>query len=83
MLFRHYLTPRVFTGVESPGIHETTYKSVMKCDVDIRRDLNLNIVMSGGNTMFPFIGERTQSEIGDLVAGAMKIRVIFTHFQSL
>ncbi|XP_008325830.1 actin-85C-like isoform X2 [Cynoglossus semilaevis] len=62
-------------GVESPGIHETTYKSVMKCDVDIRRDLNLNIVMSGGNTMFPFIGERTQSEIGDLVAGAMKIRV--------
>ena len=25
----------------------------MKCDVDIRRDLYANIVMSGGTTMFP------------------------------
>merc|ERR1711928_97299 len=26
-----------FLGMESCGIHETTYNSIMKCDVDIRR----------------------------------------------
>merc|ERR1712018_143613 len=28
-----------FLGMESCGIHETTYNSIMKCDVDIRKDL--------------------------------------------
>lgn len=32
-------------GLESPGIHETAYNSIMKCDVDIRKDLYSNIVM--------------------------------------
>ena len=40
-------------GKESVGIHETTYNSIMKCDVDIRKDLYANIVLSGGTTMFP------------------------------
>ena len=39
--------------MESNGIHESCYNSIMKCDVDIRRDLYANIVMSGGTTMFP------------------------------
>ncbi|RUP42735.1 actin-domain-containing protein [Jimgerdemannia flammicorona] len=34
-----------FLGLESSGIHETTYNSIMKCDVDIRKDLYGNIVM--------------------------------------
>merc|ERR1712243_237412 len=28
-----------FIGMESAGVHETTYNSVMKCDIDIRKDL--------------------------------------------
>lgn len=32
-------------GQEAAGIHETTYNSIMKCDVDIRKDLYGNIVM--------------------------------------
>merc|ERR1712137_1227820 len=28
-----------FLGMESAGVHETTYNSIMKCDVDIRKDL--------------------------------------------
>ena len=39
--------------MESAGIHEVLYDSVMKCDVDIRRDMYSNIVMSGGSTMYP------------------------------
>ena len=39
--------------MESAGIHETAYNSIMKCDVDIRKDLYANTVLSGGSTMFP------------------------------
>ena len=39
--------------MEAAGIHETTYNSIMKCDVDIRKDLYANTVLSGGTTMFP------------------------------
>merc|ERR1719345_336274 len=31
------------------------YTSIMKCDVDIRKDLYANTVMSGGTTMYPGI----------------------------
>jgi actin len=40
-----------FLGMESAGVHETTYNSIMKCDVDIRKDLYGNVVLSGGSTM--------------------------------
>jgi actin-related protein len=32
-------------GLETGGIHVTTYNSIMRCDVDIRKDLYRNIVM--------------------------------------
>merc|ERR1719419_1003546 len=49
--------------MEACGIHETTYNSIMKCDVDIRKDLYANTVMSGGTTMYPGIADRMQKEI--------------------
>ncbi|ELP84387.1 actin, putative [Entamoeba invadens IP1] len=36
-------------GMEASCIHETIYNSIMKCDVDIRKDLYGNIFLSGGN----------------------------------
>ena len=56
-----------FLGMESAGIHETTYNSIMKCDVDIRKDLYGNVVLSGGTTMFPGIADRMQKELTALV----------------
>src|SRR5690606_31196392 len=41
-----------FIGMESAGIHETTFNSIGKCDIDIRKDLYGNVVLSGGTTMF-------------------------------
>merc|ERR1711862_255180 len=52
-----------FLGMEACGIHETTYNSIMKCDVDIRKDLYASTVMSGGTTMYPGIADRMQKEI--------------------
>ena len=39
-------------GKEASGIHDTSFQSNMKCDVDIRKDLYANVVLSGGTTMF-------------------------------
>nr|TKR60106.1 actin family protein [Populus alba] len=63
-------------GMEAPGIHETTYNSIMKCDVDIRKDLYGNIVLSGGSTMFPGIADRMSKEITALAPSSMKIKVV-------
>ncbi|KAM6497694.1 hypothetical protein JOM56_005642 [Amanita muscaria] len=52
-----------FLGLEAAGIHETTYNSIFKCDLDIHRDLYSNVVLSGGTTMFPGITiQRQQGE---------------------
>ncbi|KAM6358947.1 actin, alpha skeletal muscle B-like isoform 4-T11 [Alca torda] len=66
----------VTTGMESAGIHETTYNSIMKCDIDIRKDLYANNVLSGGTTMYPGIGDRMQKEITALAPSTMKIKMI-------
>ncbi|KAK2102227.1 hypothetical protein P7K49_019894 [Saguinus oedipus] len=64
-----------FLGVESCGIHETTFNSIMKYDVDIRKDLYANTVLSGGTTMYPGITDRMQ-EITALAPSTMKIKII-------
>merc|ERR1711862_570912 len=61
---------------ESAGVHETTYNSIMKCDVDIRKDLYGNVVLSGGSTMFPCIAERMNKELVALASSTMKIKII-------
>uniref|UniRef100_A0AAZ3PQX2 Uncharacterized protein n=1 Tax=Oncorhynchus tshawytscha TaxID=74940 RepID=A0AAZ3PQX2_ONCTS len=65
-----------FIGMESAGIHETTYNSIMKCDIDIRKDLYANNVLSGGTTMYPGIADRMQKEITALAPSTMKIKII-------
>uniref|UniRef100_A0A0M3I7F6 Actin n=1 Tax=Ascaris lumbricoides TaxID=6252 RepID=A0A0M3I7F6_ASCLU len=79
-----------FIGMESAGIHETTYNSIMKCDIDIRKDLYANNVLSGGSTMYPGIADRMQArllsylqerkdsdkEITALAPSTMKIKII-------
>lgn len=66
----------ILIGKEMPGFHEITYQSIMKCDVDIRKDLYSNIVMSGGSTMFPGIPERLSKEVTQLAPSTMKIKVV-------
>ncbi len=47
----------------------------MKCDVDIRKDLYGNIVLSGGTSMFPGMADRMSKEITALAPSSMKIKV--------
>ncbi|XP_055388487.1 uncharacterized protein LOC129617126 [Condylostylus longicornis] len=63
-------------GKEDQGIHHLTYSSIQKCDVDIRKDLYNNIVLSGGTTMYDGLSERLTKDMQSLAPSAMKIRVV-------
>ncbi|TEA37354.1 hypothetical protein DBR06_SOUSAS1910045, partial [Sousa chinensis] len=64
-----------FLGMESCDIHETTFNSIMKCDVDICKDLYANTVLSGGTTTYPGIADRMQKEVTALAPITMKIKI--------
>jgi actin beta/gamma 1 len=65
-----------FIGKEASGIHDTMFQTIMKCDVDIRKDLYSNIVLSGGSTMYEGIADRLTKEMGALAPSTMKIKVV-------
>merc|ERR1711972_30268 len=65
-----------FIGLEQQGVHNLTFQSIMKCDVDIRKDLYANIVMSGGTTMFNGMSERLQKEVTALAPSSMTIKIV-------
>jgi len=63
-------------GLEQEGIHQLTYQSIMKCDVDIRKDLYGNIVLSGGTTMFDGIADRINKEVTALAPSSIRVKVV-------
>jgi actin beta/gamma 1 len=65
-----------FIGLEQDGIHNLSFNSIDKCDIDIRKDLYANMVLSGGSTMFASIEDRVQKEISKLAPQSMKIKVV-------
>ncbi|OMJ65823.1 hypothetical protein SteCoe_37570 [Stentor coeruleus] len=62
-------------GLDIDGADEATYKSIMKCDINIRRELYGSIILSGGNTLYAGIGERFTKELINR-APSMKVKVI-------
>lgn len=71
LLFRPY-----FSGIESLGIHEIIHESIKKCDINLRKNLYANTLLSGGTTIFPGIEDRIQKEITSLVPSNVKIKII-------
>jgi len=63
-------------GLEQEGIHKLTFKSILKSDIDIRRSLMENVVISGGTTMFQGLPQRVHAELKKLAADSAKIKVI-------
>ena len=63
-------------GIEQEGIHQLLYQSIMKCDVDIRKDLYANVVLSGGSSCFPGLQERMTKEVTALAPASMKVNIV-------
>ncbi|KAL8265825.1 hypothetical protein R6Q59_003169 [Mikania micrantha] len=72
VLFDPYLN-----GMTFDGVHETLNNSIIKSyDMDIKRGLYGNIVISGGSTMFPGLANRMEKEIIALAPSSMRINVV-------
>ena len=71
MLFRPY-----FNGMEYDGIDRALFDSIMKCDIDIRKDLFSNIVLSGGTSMFEGLADRLCKEITVYTPPKMKVKIV-------
>lgn len=50
-------------GYSCKSLHAMTYASVTKSDIDIRKDLYKNLILSGGTTMYQGIADRLKSEL--------------------
>mmetsp|Transcript_465 Transcript_465/g.475 ORF Transcript_465/g.475 Transcript_465/m.475 type:complete len:384 (+) Transcript_465:89-1240(+) len=50
-------------GNEYKGVHDCLVKSIMKADLDLRRVLFSQIVLSGGSTQFAGFGDRMLNEV--------------------
>ncbi|KAM9496126.1 uncharacterized protein Hap1MRO34_023269 [Clarias gariepinus] len=65
-------------GQDYYGMHESIFRSVLQSDMDLRRDLVGNIVLSGGNTLLPGLPERLRSEIRRLAPAGLSEKVKVT-----
>ncbi len=63
-------------GKELESIDEIIVGAISECDVDLRRDLYSNIVLSGGSTMFPGIKERLTKEIKEKIPESINLKII-------
>ena len=63
-------------GRSECGIHEDANNSILNCDADVRERLYSNIVLSGGNTMYPGFSDRIHQEMSGLANKGVKINVI-------
>eukprot|EP01119_Soliformovum_irregulare_P007736 TRINITY_DN2019_c0_g1_i1.p1 TRINITY_DN2019_c0_g1~~TRINITY_DN2019_c0_g1_i1.p1 ORF type:complete len:385 (-),score=110.20 TRINITY_DN2019_c0_g1_i1:59-1213(-) len=62
-------------GEEYMGVHECLVNSIKRSDLDLRRTLYENIVISGGSTLFPGFGDRLLSEVKHLAPKDLKIKI--------
>ena len=62
-------------GSESEGVHALLVNSISRCDLDLRKDLFENIVLSGGTTLTRGFGDRLLREVRGLAVRDAKVRI--------
>jgi len=62
-------------GEEFEGLHEVLVFSIQKSDMDLRKTLYQNIVLSGGSTLFRGFGDRLLGEVKKVAPKDIKIRI--------
>mmetsp|Transcript_6559 Transcript_6559/g.11423 ORF Transcript_6559/g.11423 Transcript_6559/m.11423 type:complete len:401 (-) Transcript_6559:38-1240(-) len=67
--------PNLF-GIDAPGIHEITYNTLQKMDIDTRKDMWGNLLLSGGTTLLPGFSDRLELEMKKLAPPTMRIKII-------
>ncbi|KAF3183874.1 Actin-like protein [Orbilia oligospora] len=62
-------------GLEYQGIHQILVDAISRTDMDLRKALFGNIILSGGSTLTKGFGDRLLAEIRRLAVKDMKIRI--------
>ncbi|KAG8933059.1 Actin-2 [Tulasnella sp. 418] len=62
-------------GQEYAGVHQVVVDSVNRVDMDLRRSLFSNVVLSGGSTLCRGFGDRLLNEVKKLALKELKIRI--------
>jgi len=63
-------------GLEQAGIDVLAFDTIQKCEVDLRRDMYNNVVLSGGSTMFKNIEDRMAKELKARAPDSVSIKII-------
>ena len=59
-----------------PTLPAMIRSSLERCDVDVRKDLLQNIVLTGGGSLFPGMAERLHSDVSQRLSSPFKTKVI-------
>ena len=62
-------------GLEYPGIHQIVVDAINRTDMDLRKALFGNIVLSGGSTLTKGFGDRLLHEVQRLAVKDMRIKI--------
>lgn len=62
-------------GLEYPGIHQIVVDAINRTDLDLRKSLFANIVLSGGSTLTKGFGDRLLHEVQRLAVKDMRIKI--------
>lgn len=62
-------------GLEYPGVHQIVVDSINRTDLDLRKALYSNIVLSGGSTLTKGFGDRLLTEVQRLAVKDMRIKI--------
>jgi len=63
-------------GDETLGVHKLANASINDCDMDIRRDLYQNVILSGGTTLYEGLPDRLEKELDSMAPAANMIKII-------
>jgi len=68
-------TPSLLGQGDKPGIQKMIYDTVQESDLDIRKQLYANVILSGGSSLFKNLPERLEKELNILCPKADLVKI--------
>jgi actin-related protein len=63
-------------GDEALGMHKMSFASVQECDLDIRKELYGNVILSGGTTLYEGLPDRLEKELDAMCPQQNMVKII-------
>ena len=76
-----YQTPEILfdpkiVDKELQGVQHQAANSILKCEPDLKPELCKNVILSGGSTMIPYIGNRIKIELEKILSPKEDIEIL-------